>query len=143
MKEKNKSSPKWKSLSRIILKGNNTKMTDFKNLKMKKPLNQTVKKAIIAVTLSAIIGAPIYIIHYNINKTKRILESYSKIEKVTLSKGENFWNYAKKYRPNDVDVRDYLQYVYDLNNKKSKIDQPGDTLNFPVYSAKKEIKKQK
>ena len=115
---------------------------------MKKPLNQTVKKAIIAVTLSAIIGgvggALVYMEKCNTDKTKNILKSYSGVEKVTLSQGENFWKYAGKYHPKDVDVRDYLQYVYDTNNKKPKvIDYPGDSLNFPVYSDRKEIKKQK
>jgi hypothetical protein len=79
-------------------------------------------------------GALVGIDTYHNNKIKKTLESYSRTEKVTLSQGETFWNYAKKYCPKDVDMRDYLQYTYDLNKKKSLIDQPGDSLNFPVYS---------
>ena len=120
-------------------------MTDFKNVKRNKPLNNIVKDFIIMATIGAVgISGALLISNYQNNKTKKILASYSGIEKVTLSKGENYWNYAEKYCPPGVDIRDYLAFVYELNNKKYTIDQtyqiaqPGDSLNFYVYPDKKE-----
>jgi len=120
-------------------------MTDFKNVKRKKKLKDIVKDTIIIATIGSIgIGGALLISNYQNNKTKRILESYSGIEEVTLSQGENFWNYAEKYCPPGVDIRDYLAFVYERNNKKSTIDQtyqtaqPGDSLNFYKYPYKKE-----
>ena len=116
-------------------------MTEFKNVKRKKPLDKIVKETIIAVTATMIIGgAFVYLHNHNVNRTKKILENYVGIKKITLAQGDTKWEYAKKYCPEGVDIRDYLEFVYEKNNKRSMIDHPGDTIEFPVY-VKNETKK--
>lgn len=51
---------------------------------------------------------------------------------ITVSQGDNLWNIAKKYKSEDMDVREAVYYIKDANNMEQSLLVSGQKLVIPV-----------
>lgn len=49
-----------------------------------------------------------------------------------VEQGDTIWELSEKYA-GDMDIRDYISRVIDINNLESANIKPGELLYFPVY----------
>ncbi|NLY87378.1 MAG: LysM peptidoglycan-binding domain-containing protein [Clostridiales bacterium] len=69
------------------------------------------------------------------------LFSYSKAEaasvdtyvQVCVSENGNLWNIAERYVPDDIDIRDYIHEIREVNDITEGNLQPGDILFIPIH----------
>lgn len=50
-----------------------------------------------------------------------------------VEKGDTLWSLSKLHNRNNMDIRDYINKVMEVNNLQSANIKPGDMLYFPEY----------
>ena len=150
MKKKNKSSPKWKSLSRIILKGSNTKMK-YKNLELyteDSPSKKIMKGVVGVIAASALVGLSVYACFRVIDKRnddiKKALNSYTKLENVIVrNNNDRYSNVADDYRKEinfdfgkntEVSFQNVYEKVAEINH--NKLLHKDEMVEIPIYPSK-------
>lgn len=52
---------------------------------------------------------------------------------VCIESGDTLWQLSNKYASRDMDIRDYINKVIEINQLKSVNIKPGQIINFPQY----------
>ncbi|MGE5631675.1 MAG: LysM peptidoglycan-binding domain-containing protein [Caulobacteraceae bacterium] len=50
-----------------------------------------------------------------------------------VEEGDTLWNLSQEYVSNNMDIRDYIIKVMEVNNLKSANIRPGELIYFPIY----------
>lgn len=61
-------------------------------------------------------------------------EQITQMEIVYVYSGDTLWSLSKKFVPQDMDMRQYIDNVIKVNNLKSVMIKPGQLLYMPVLN---------
>lgn len=87
---------------------------------------QRIRRTIFIGTVSAILIALLS------SFTTRQAKEYDTVT-VTIESGDTLWIIAEQYAPNDVDIRDYIHMMYQLNDGLTANIHAGDCLAVPMF----------
>ena len=94
------------------------------------------KTNIIAITIITTIIIIIFTIGYIIGKNKatnEIWENNRHTETIVVKSGDTLWSIAEEYKPNNVDVREYIHDIKKLNKMSDSAIHGGDTILVYIY----------
>lgn len=70
-----------------------------------------------------------------INADSAQAASVNTYKQVVIHENESLWNSASEYCPNNMDMRDYIDDICEINDITSNdVFQPGDVVFVPIYS---------
>ena len=99
-------------------------------------MNKQFKTNLIAISIIAIFITSIFLCGYSIGKNKAQKDLWYNnrtTQVITVHYGDTLWSIAEEYKPDNVDVREYIHDIKKLNKMSDSTIHGGDTILVYVY----------